>query len=187
MKGITRRQRVFSAWFYRLVRSRYSPFLDRMLRYRYLVVAGAIALLVLVLGYVAGKRIGTELMPRVESDYALVTAVLPYGSPVEQTMKIRDRLVEAGRKVARENGGDKLFEGTYSEVGDDYNGVSGGHVVEVSCFLTDPDVRPIGTAEFTRLWREEVGMMPGLQALIFESDRGGPGSGRSLAIELSHQ
>ncbi|MFH1039491.1 MAG: efflux RND transporter permease subunit, partial [PVC group bacterium] len=85
LKGITRRQRVFSAWFYRLVRSQYSPFLDRMLQYRYLVVAGAAALLVLVLGYVAGKRIGTELMPRVESDYAMVTAVLPYGSPVEQT------------------------------------------------------------------------------------------------------
>ncbi|MFH1037761.1 MAG: efflux RND transporter permease subunit, partial [PVC group bacterium] len=101
-------------------------------------------------------------------------------------MKIRDRLVETGRTVARENGGEKLLEGIYAEVGEEYHGVSGGHVSEVRCYLTDPDVRPIGTAEFTRLWRETTGTMPGLQALIFESDRGGPGSGRSLTIELSH-
>ncbi|MEA1928911.1 MAG: efflux RND transporter permease subunit, partial [Candidatus Auribacterota bacterium] len=38
---LTRRQKVFSAWFYRLVQSRYSPFLNRVLKFRYLVVAGA--------------------------------------------------------------------------------------------------------------------------------------------------
>jgi len=78
---LTRSQTIFSSWFYQLIQSRYSPFLGRILKSRYLVVAGAIAILILVVGYVAGKRIGTELMPRVESDFSVVTAVLPYGSP----------------------------------------------------------------------------------------------------------
>ncbi len=183
---LTRRQTIFSSWFYQLIQSRYSPFLTRVLKFRYLVVAGAVAILILVVGYVAGKRIGTELMPRVESDYSIVTAVLPYGSPVERTMKIRDRLVRAGQEVAREHGGDTLLNGIYAEVGQDYNGVSGGHVVEVRCYLTDAAIRPIGTHEFTRLWREASGKMPGLQALVFESDRGGPGGGRGITLELSH-
>ncbi len=183
---LTRRQEVFSSWFYQLIQARYAPFLTRVLKFRYLVVAGAIAILILVVGYVAGKRIGTELMPRVESDYSIVTAVLPYGSPVERTMKIRDRLVAAGQAVAREHGGDKLLTGIYAEVGQDYNGISGGHVVEVRCYLTDADIRPIGTHEFTSLWREAAGKMPGLQALVFESDRGGPGGGRGITLELSH-
>jgi len=183
---ISRRQAIFSDWFYRLIRSRYSPFLERILRFRYLVVAGAIAILILVGGYVFGKRIGTELMPRVESDYAVATAVLPYGSPVERTMAIRDRMVLAGEEVGSEYRDPKLLEGIYAEIGTSYNGVSGGHVVEVRCYLTDADTRPIGTGEFARLWRQAVGKMPGLQALVFESDRGGPGGGRGITLELSH-
>ncbi len=183
---VTRPQKVFSAWFYRLVRDRYAPFLDRVLKYRYLVVAAAFAVLILVLGYVKGKRIGIELMPRVESDYAVVTAVLPYGAPLERTERVRDRLEAVAREVAAENGADKLLLAIYSEVGKSYNGVSGGHVVEVRAFLTAPRVRPLGTAEFTRLWREKAGELPGLQTLVFESDRGGPGSGAGLTIDLAH-
>jgi len=186
LAGITRRQRVFSSWFYRVVRSHFSPFLKRVLGHRYLVVAAAVSVLILVLGYVAGKRIRTVPFPRVESDYAVATAVLPYGSPVEATMKIRDRLVAAADKVAGAHGGDTLLKGIYAEIGESYNGVSGGHVVEIRCFLTDPDERPIGTTEFAAYWREAVGPLTGLQTLIFESDRGGPGSGSSLTIELSH-
>lgn len=183
---LTRRQSVFSSWFYQLIQSHYSPFLERVLKYRYLVVAGAVAILILVVGYVAGQRIGTELMPRVESDFSVVTAVLPYGSPVERTMEIRDKLLAAGMKIGSEHGGDKLLKGIYAEVGTSYNGVSGGHVVGVRCYLTDSDIRPIGTNKFTQLWREAVGEIPGLQALIFESDRGGPGGGRGITLDLSH-
>ena len=183
---LTRRQTVFSSWFYQLIQSYYSPFLARMLKFRYLVVASAISILILVVGYVAGKRIGTELMPRVESDSSVVTAVLPYGSPVERTIEVRDKLIAVGEKIGREHGGEKLLQEIYAEIGRSYNGVSGGHVVEVRCYLTDSDTRPIGTSEFTQFWRQAVGEIPGLQAMIFESDRGGPGGGRGITLELSH-
>ncbi len=183
---LLRRQAAFSSWFYRAVRSYYSPFLERALRYRYLVLAVSISLLILVFGYVGGKRIGVILMPRVESDYSVVTAVLPYGSPVERSIEVRDRLLAAARRVAEANGGEELIEGIYAEIGKDYGGVSGSHVIEVSAGLTPPKVRPISTSEFTRRWREEVGEVAGLQALVFEADRGGPGSGRSITVELTH-
>jgi len=41
-------------------------------------------------------------MPKVEQDYAVVTAVLPYGSPVERSLEVRDRLVAAARQVDAE-------------------------------------------------------------------------------------
>jgi len=125
-------------------------------------------------------------MPRVESDFSVVTAVLPYGSPVERTIEVRDKLVAAGNKIGREHGGKELLQGIYADIGRSYNGVSGGHVVEVRCYLTDSDTRPIGTSEFTKFWRRAVGEIPGLQAMIFESDRGGPGGGRGVTLELSH-
>ncbi len=181
-----RRQMAFSSWFYRMVRSRYAPFLELALRFRYLVLALSVALLILTFGYVGGKRIAMVLAPRVESDYAIVTAVLPYGSPVERSAAVRDRLINAARRVAGENGGDRLIEGIYAEIGREYGGVSGSHVIEVSATLTHPDIRPISTAEFTRRWREAAGEIGGLQALIYEADRGGPGSGRSITVELIH-
>lgn len=180
------RQQKFGRWFIGMVRRRYGPMLEGLLQHRYLTLAGAIALLALTIGHVRSGRMGIEAMPRVESDFAVVTAVLPYGSPVESTMKVRDRLEAAARAVAARNGGEKAMAGIYSEVGRDYNGVGGSHVVEVRAYLPDPDERAIGTRLFADLWRQEAGRIQGLDALIFESDRGGPGSGAALTVELTH-
>ena len=181
-----KRQQVFSRWFSHIVRTRYRPFLRFVLSHRYLTVAAALAILILTIGYVAGKRMGIETMPRVEADYSVVTAVLPYGTPVKETERIRDRLASAARQVAAANGGDRLVEGIFSQIGVAFRGVSGGHVVEVQVFLTKPDIRPIGTKQFTELWRRKVGAITGLEALQFQADRGGPGSGASLTVELAH-
>jgi multidrug efflux pump subunit AcrB len=53
--------------------------------------------------------------------------------------------------------------------------------------LTDPDIRPISTTQLTQLWRERLGPIPGLESLRFEADRGGPGRGAAITVELSHR
>ncbi|MEJ5237271.1 MAG: efflux RND transporter permease subunit, partial [Limisphaera sp.] len=83
------------------------------------------------------------------------------------------------RAVASEHGGERLVTG--------FLGLINQNVVEIRVFLTDPDHRPISTSEFTRLWRERVGSIVGVQALQFYADRGGPGGGAALTIELSHR
>ena len=45
----------------------------------------------------------------------------------------------------------------------------------------------MSTAEVTRLWRERVGALVGLESILFESDAGGPGRGASLSVELRHE
>ena len=181
------RQQKFSRWFSGMVRRRYGPLLEHVLQHRYLTLAGAIALLTLTIGYVQSGRMGIEAMPRVESDFAVVTAVLPYGVPVERTMAVRDRLEAAARAVVEKTGSDKeVITGIYSEIGRDYKGVGGSHVVEVRAYLPHPDRRPVGTRRFAELWRQETGRIQGLDALVFESDRGGPGSGASLTVEITH-
>ncbi len=172
-------QQAFSRLFLRFIENVYGPFLDRCLRWRFLTVAVGIALLTAILGYVMSGRMGLILMPRVEADYAVVTAVLPYGSPMSSAEAIRDRLVTAANAVAKEHGGERLVEGTFAVIRENQ--------VEVFVYLTDPDVRPLHTAEVTKLWRERVGQIVGLESLQFIADRGGPGSGASLTIELSHR
>jgi multidrug efflux pump subunit AcrB len=98
--------------------------------------------------------------------------------------------LDAAQKIIQENGGDKLSKGIYGEIGvvSQFTGaVSGGHTTRVRVFLTPPDERTVQTSEFVELWREEVGEIAGLESLVYRSDAGGPGSGASLTIELSHK
>jgi multidrug efflux pump subunit AcrB len=183
-----RRQQGFSRWFIRMVHRVYGPFLWLVLRNRYLTVAVSVAVLMLTLAYVKSGRMGMTLFPRIESDFALATAVLPYGTAVTRTEAVTRRLVETAQAIAAENGGDQLVVGIFAQIGNaSGGGPSGGHNARVQVFLTPPGRRPLPTAEFIARWREKVGALPGLESLVFRSDSGGPGSGAALTIELSHR
>ncbi len=180
-------QQAFSRFFSSTVRIVYGPFLEFCLHNRYIITSLGIAVLILTLGYVKSQRIGMVPMMAVESDYATVTAVLPYGSPVERTMAVRDQLVAAAQRVAAaDTSGKPLLRGVYAQVGASYRDLAGGHVVQVRAYLTAPEVRPISTTKFTEQWRQETGRMAGLDTILYEADRGGPGSGSSLSLELYH-
>lgn len=175
----TATQRAFARGLDAFIERAYAPALRACTRHRYITVAAGIALIVLTVTYVLSGRMGLILMPKVESDRAVVTAVLPYGSPFARAVEVRDHLVRAAARVAEENGGKKLSTGIFASV--DLN------VVGVTVYLTGPLVRPISTAQLTRLWRKKAGPIPGLQSLRYESDRGGPGSGPSVTVELTHR
>ncbi|BBO89438.1 efflux RND transporter permease subunit [Desulfosarcina ovata] len=176
---ILRQQERFSHWFSRLVRTRYGPFLDLALRQRFIVICIAITVLMLTVSYIKSGRMGFELFPKIESDYALATAVLPYGSAVHKTEAVQQMLVASARQLAAENGGDRLVEGVFADID--------GNQARVRIYLTPPDVRPVSTARLTTLWRERVGPVTGLESLKFESDAGGPGRGAAISVELSHR
>ena len=173
------RQQAFSRLYQWFIDRVFGRFLDVCIRFREITVAVGIAGCVIVMSYVFSGRIGTILMPRVESDYAAGTATLPFGSPSEKVEEISARLVRAAEAVIAENGGERLSKGVFAEIEED--------VIDVRLYLTDPDVRPISTARVAELWRNKVGPLAGLESLRFESDRGGPGSGAALTIELSHR
>jgi multidrug efflux pump subunit AcrB len=161
------------------IKGRYSRFLHRVISNRRVTVALGLVLLMLVLSYLFSGRMGMILMPKVEADRAVVTAVLPYGVPLERAREVRGLLEEAAGRVIDEHGGDRLSEGIKGRVNE--------NMIEVTVYLTDPDERPMNTFRFTSLWREETGQIPGLEMLRFEADRGGPGAGAALTVELSHR
>jgi multidrug efflux pump subunit AcrB len=176
---LTRCQQRFSHLLTLFIERCYRPSLDFCIRWRWLIIAASLAALIVTYGYVFSGRLGMILMPRIEADRAVVTAILPLGSPYAQTAAVQERLVRAVENVAAANGGDKLIKGIFSLIND--------NVIEVSAYLTPPGVRTLSTGEVTRRWREQAGPIIGLQSLRYEADRGGPGSGASLTMELSHR
>jgi multidrug efflux pump subunit AcrB len=174
-----RHQQRFSRKFIHFVETVYSPFLEKCMHARYLTSAIAVTTLMIVIAYALSGRMGLILMPKVESDQAVVTAILPYGSAMEKAEAVRDQLVAGANAVAAEYGGEQLIEGVYATIDENR--------IEVSAYLTPPEVRPISTTQVAEVWREKVGTLVGLQVLRYESDRGGPGSGPSITVELSHR
>ena len=172
-------QHLFSTALDWIIKKAYMPFLDVCIRFRLITIAISLAVLIAILGYVRSGRIGIILMPRVESDVSVVTATLPYGSPASKVEQASHRLVAAAEKTAKTNGDSELVEGIFALIDE--------NVVEVTVYMTDPDIRPISTTQLTQAWRQHVGSIPGLESLKFESDRGGPGRGAALTIELSHR
>jgi len=172
-------QQNFSTGVSRFIETRYRPFLELSIRWRGLTVAIGMAILIIVLSYVMSGRIGMILMPRIESDRAVVTAVLPSGSPLADAREVQTRLVHGIEEVAAANGSEQLLQGVFALVDENQ--------VEITAYLTPPGVRPLNTGTVTKLWREQVGPIIGLESLRYESDRGGPGGGGALTVELSHR
>jgi len=174
-----RAQQNFGRAFTGFVNKHYGPFLHTTIRWRYLTMATGIAIILVTIGYIKSERMGFELFPKVESDYAKVTAVLPFGTAFEKTRQVEKKLIQAAQDIASKNGDKELVEGIYSSIQD--------NTIEIRVYLTPPDARPLSTAEVTRKWREQGGVIPGLEYIKFESDAGGPGRGAALSVELSHQ
>jgi multidrug efflux pump subunit AcrB len=90
--------------------------------------------------------------------------------------------MQAADAIIAENGGDQLALGTFSQIGR-----SGSHKARIRVYLTDAEIRPISTDQFTKLWRQRSGEFVGVESISFSSDSGGPGSGAALTMELSHR
>jgi multidrug efflux pump subunit AcrB len=172
-------QQAFARRVRRFIETVYEPFLERTLRWRGVTVAAGLGTLLITLAYVQSGRIGVIFMPRVEADEATVTARLPLGSPLANAETVERHLIEAGERVIAEHGGDQLGIGVASSIDE--------NSIDVRLYLQEPGVRPISTGEVTELWRQATGTIPGVESLRFESDRGGPGSGAGLSVELSHR
>lgn len=175
----SRMQERFSRGFTRMVHRVYGPFLARCLDLRYTVLAAGVAILLVTVGYLKSGQMGMELFPRVESDYAFCEAVLPFGAPERLATRVQKILVDGAKKVVAENGGATLSRGIYTRIRE--------NEVQVRVYLTPPEVRPLGTTAVVGLWRKATGEIPGLQSFSFLSDRGGPGSGKGLTVELAHR
>ncbi|HSR87352.1 MAG TPA: efflux RND transporter permease subunit [Pontiella sp.] len=189
---IHRLQQRFSHRFRHFVRDIYGPFLDRVLRLRYLTLSIGLVILIITIGYVKSGRLGFEMFPTVESDLALCSFTLPYGAPVEKTKAVHDRVMAAGKQVIAEiekKSGRKLTKGVLSEIGaGGFSGPGGSHVGSITFELLDADSRPVSTKEFVDRWREATGEIGGLKNIRFRDDSGGPGGGSdTLTVDLSHR
>ncbi|MGH1456805.1 MAG: efflux RND transporter permease subunit [Alphaproteobacteria bacterium] len=172
-------QKGFNKGFNNFISNAYAPFIKKSVSIRYVSLSVFLFILIGMGSYVASGRLGIQMFPKVEADFSFATATLKVGSPDEDIIAVEKRLIDAAKDVIAAHGGDKLSSGIYSEINE--------NKINIRTYLTDPDTRPKSTKDVTNLWREQTGEIDGLENLQFMSDRGGPGAGAALTVELSHE
>lgn len=98
-------QERFSQAFESFVRKRFGAFLRVMISHRYGVIAFGMALMMGLGGYVASGRMGLEMFPNSESDYAYCAATLPYGAADSRLKAVENQLIQSARAVIDKNEG----------------------------------------------------------------------------------
>jgi multidrug efflux pump subunit AcrB len=187
--------RHFSRWLHTFTENRYAPFLAHALGNRALTLSVGVALLALTVGVVASGRLEWTFMPKVDGDVITARAVLPFGVPVQDSERVRDRLLKSAHAILAEHGGEKITLGAFAQVGADVaqgfgpaagpSAQTGSHLATVQIFLVPTDQRDITASEFARVWRERFGPQGALESLTFQFATG-PGATASLEVQLAH-
>ncbi len=163
--------------------------LDRALRFSvrfpFIVLSGAVALLIVMVSLLPAGVIKFSFFPDIEGDVVTASVELPAGSTIESTSAYAQRIEEAGdRALARfapAGETDKtpdFVEAIYTTIGtrpiDSGPGGQedqlGSNIAAVQIALKTGSDRPVGAFDIEEAWREELGELTGVKSFAITSD-----------------
>ncbi len=184
------------AWFIEMV---YRPFLRRALRRRYLTMSVGFATFILTIGLISGGWIKFRFLPSVDGDYVAAMLTMPLGTPEDETRKVTSEIEAAVKRVkerVEKQEGKRVVKHVLSSIGSQpYKAEqenqpsnvglsgSGAHLGEITIELMPSEERTFQSAEIAKLWREEVGRVPGVEELIFTASIFSAGNTFDIQLE----
>ena len=170
------------------------PQVQNAIRYRKTTITASVLFFALAMSLVAFKVVRFEFLPSIESTRISANLAFPIGTPFEVTQAAAERLVSAAERV-NENAQGNSFKSVSMTVGGQTSiggGPFGGgrvtmanHLASIQISLNPEPLRKLPADELERLWRNEVGQIPGVEKLNYVSQFFGNPS--DIAFELTHQ
>jgi multidrug efflux pump subunit AcrB len=170
----------FSGQLARFISRVFEPSLRLALRSRYLVTLLALALLAVSYSYWDSGWINFSFRPNIQTDSIDAEIELPFGTNFNEVRRVAKLVEEGGMRVIANNGGKDILVGVMTDVGR-----GGGNTADITFNLVAQKDRTITTRQFSVLWRQEVGEIPGLEKIFFDYVVG-PGGASAINVELSH-
>lgn len=146
-----------------------------VLAHRSITLASTLALMIFVVGLLAGGRLGFVFFPSPESTKLNADVRFVAGTPPSESAYYVDSLYAALREVEQE-----LEPGIVKVAVVHYNETTrqpGANYAGINIELEEPDLRVTRNAEFVRAWQAKMESVPGLDTLTIESPRMGPPGG----------
>ncbi|MBW2265273.1 MAG: efflux RND transporter permease subunit [Deltaproteobacteria bacterium] len=178
-----RKEKRMSLWLKQIINGPYRRLVDFCVRWRYATLATGIAMLLIVIGVWKGGFIKFTLFPEVEGDLLICSLTMPTGTPFERTRNIAGSLERSAKKVLKRIDKDRpedalpLFQHSITSIGHHGGGhgpmaagpQEGSHLAQIKIELLEGEQRDVSAKELIRLWREEVGVIPDVEAITFQS------------------
>ena len=164
-------------WF---IHRMFEPVLRQSVKHRYVTVSAALATLVVMWSYWDTGRIEFSFRPKIEATRLDAEITLPYGAPIEDVREVADKIERAGIRAVERADGKSMLKGMMKSIGR-----RGSNTAEINFYLVEEDQRKMSARQFSAIWREEVGDVPGLENLFFDYLIG-PGGASAIKVELTH-
>jgi len=164
------------------IRNWYRPVLALALRNRYTTLSLFIAALIVVFSVVAGGHMRFTFFPRIQSEVARASLIMPLGTPFEVTQKHVEKITQAANtlkeKYVDEETGESVIAGIMSTAGSAGFGARGSHVGRVLFEIVPPEERTVAvtSSELVREWRRTIGRIPGAEEINYRAEIGRGGS-----------
>ena len=189
MGMINRVQDRVDAGLFGFINRLYRPLLERALTWRYVAVAGFLAVMVLVVGVIGGGLIRFTGFPVIAGDSVIIQVEMPNGSHVSATQQVLDRITSAIERLRPEfdQGDDRPVmgdvlatvgssPGSAGRMGRPGAGGASGQLAEVLLKLNHLRERGISARTIKKRLEELVGTPAGVKKLTFTSDLGNRGN-----------
>ena len=175
----------------RFVEGPFSRVLTKAVRFRYVSFTIAIAMFFVAIGIVGGGILPFSFFPKVESDRISISAKLPYGSSIEQTTVVQQKIEQAIEQALTQVDEKDLVKGIFSSVGAGPEGRSGvpkgSHLTNVMIEMVSAEYRDIGAVALASIIQENMPPLPGVENLKYNTNLDGPGAGAAVDIQMTSE
>jgi len=173
-------------WVDALIENIVGPVSARLLRLRYWILGGAVAVVLATAGIVLGGHLSFTFFPTPDTNSIVARVRYPFGTPAETTAKMVFELEETLEKVEQELGvpGEPLIERVLVRLGEtSLDTDRGGHLAQVQVELRDAEQRSLTSDEVLAAWKKLCNVRAGVTSLSFARLEKGVG-GKELDIRL---
>lgn len=160
----------------------YRPVLKKALQRRHLTFAIFTTVVLIIVSFVVSGRYGYNFFPRIQSETARASLVMPAGTSIEQTRQHVERMGlvagELQEQFQEPDGSRSLISNILVSIGwtgGGRPGISGNpEIGQVTLELVPPEDRMshVTTSEIVSEWRKRIGAIPGAKELTFRAEIG---------------
>ncbi len=149
----------------------YRPTLKLGLKYRYTVIAGFMAFMMVCAGFYLGGLVRFIGQPKIPHDFPRITFEMNVDSSEKTTLDAALKIEQALRKV------DNQLEQDYGQkmISDLQLDLRGRTSAQIMTKLVEPELRPIDTFAVAELWRQAMPQIPGMKSFTIQDNLFGGG------------